>query len=63
MEWFNENKDWLLSGIAVTIPVAIIGWFLAKKTFSQKQSGGKGSTNIQIGRDVNVKKTTRDNNE
>ena len=56
MEWFIQNKEWLLSGIAVAIPIAIIGWLLNKRSRSvnQKQQSGHRSTNIQIGGDIRI---------
>ncbi len=54
MEWLISNKEWLLSGIAVTLPIALISWFFIKKGNTQKQKGGKGSTNIQVGGDFSV---------
>jgi len=54
MQWFIQNKEWLLSGIAVTLPVAAIGWWLAKRsrTIHQTQRSGRQSTNVQIGGDI-----------
>lgn len=49
MEWILENKDWIFSGIAITVPLAIIGWFISTRGNKQIQKGGKGSTNIQVG--------------
>lgn len=49
MEWIVENKEWLFSGIAIAIPLAIIGWIISKKGNKQNQKGGNGSTNIQVG--------------
>jgi hypothetical protein len=49
MEWITENKDWLFSGIAIAIPLAIIGWFISSRRNKQFQKGGDNSTNIQVG--------------
>lgn len=49
MEWIVENKDWLFSGIAISVPLALIGWFLSTRRNKQVQKGGKNSTNIQVG--------------
>ena len=54
MEWLIANKEWLLSGILVSIPIAVVGWFFAKKGNLQKQKSGKGSTNIQVGKDFSI---------
>ena len=49
IEWIIENKTWLFSGIAVAIPIAIIGWFLyrSRNKTVQKQKSGSQSINIQ----------------
>jgi hypothetical protein len=43
MEWIIENKDWLFSGIAISVPLAIVGWIIS--TRGNKQVGG----NFKIG--------------
>ena len=53
MDWLIQNKEWLLSGVAVAVPLAIIGWLIATRGNKQTQKGGKGSTNIQAGGDIN----------
>lgn len=54
MEWIAANKEWLFGGAAVAVPLAIIGWLLAARHNSQRQKGGDGSMNIQVGRDFKV---------
>lgn len=49
MEWITENKDWLFSGVAIAIPLAIIGWLISSRRNKQVQKGGNNSTNIQVG--------------
>ena len=49
MEWIIENKDWLFSGIAIAVPLAIVGWLIYSRVNKQVQKGGKNSTNIQVG--------------
>jgi hypothetical protein len=49
MEWIIENKNWLFSGIAIAIPLAIVGWIISTRRTKQVQKGGKNSTNIQVG--------------
>lgn len=49
MEWIIKNKEWLFSGIAIAIPLAIIGWFISSQGNKQIQKGGNNSTNIQVG--------------
>lgn len=31
LDWLIQNKTWLFSGIAVSVPVALIGWILSRK--------------------------------
>lgn len=54
MEWISENKDWLFSGIAIAIPIAVIGWFTSSRKNKQIQKGGDNSTNIQVGGNLNL---------
>lgn len=49
MEWIIENKGWLFSGIAIAVPLAIVGWVISTRGNKQVQKGGKNSTNIQVG--------------
>ncbi|HEY5581757.1 MAG TPA: hypothetical protein VIK56_11465 [Rhodoferax sp.] len=54
MEWIIQNKEWLFSGIAIAIPLAIIGWFLSTRVNTQVQKGGDDSTNIQVGGSLRI---------
>lgn len=54
IEWIIENKTWLFSGIAIAIPLALIGWFISSRNSKQVQKGGKNSTNIQVGGNFNI---------
>ena len=54
MEWIAENKDWLFSGIAIALPLAIVGWFISSRKNRQSQKGGNNSTNIQVGGDFKM---------
>ena len=49
MEWIIHNKEWLFSGIAISIPIAILGWIFFSRGNRQVQKGGDNSTNIQVG--------------
>ena len=62
MHWLSANKEWLLSGVLVTLPLAVVGWFLSRRSGGgvQKQKGGRGSKNVQVGRDLIVKQERRD---
>ncbi|MBD3895944.1 hypothetical protein IEI94_08790 [Halomonas sp. ML-15] len=54
MEWISENKDWLFSGVAIAMPLAIIGWLISSRRKKQIQKGGDNSTNIQVGRNLRI---------
>ena len=56
MNWLINNKEWLLSGVAVAIPLAVLGFLLKKKQPQQKQVIGKNSKGNQAGRDINIGK-------
>lgn len=59
MEWILSNKEWLLSGIGITIPSMLFAWFLQKKkraAQTQSQRSGNNSTNLQAGRDITTGK-------
>ena len=56
LDWILENQQWLFSGAAVAIPIAILGWlWKSRSNKSQVQKGGKNSTNIQVGGDLNYR--------
>lgn len=54
MEWIVENKDWLFSGAAIALPLAVIGWFISSRKIRQTQKGGNNSTNIQVGGNLKI---------
>lgn len=54
MEWIIKNKDWLFSGVAIAIPLAIIGWLFTSQGNRQIQKGGDKSTNIQVGGNLKI---------
>jgi hypothetical protein len=56
MEWIIENKQWLFSGIAIAVPLAIVGWLVtnSKKQIRQRQKSGSGSINLQAGGNINM---------
>lgn len=41
LTWIKRNKEWLFSGIAVSVPLAIIGWvgFSEGETIQQNNTG------------------------
>lgn len=64
LEWIWGNRQWTLSGVAVVVPLTLVGW-LAAVAFgrhatpgrSVKQSARTGADIIQAGRDVNISVT------
>lgn len=54
MDWIIENKEWLFSGVAIAIPLAIIGWLISTRKSKQVQKGGENSTNIQVGGNLDI---------
>lgn len=64
MNWLNENKDWLFSGLLVAIPLAVIGWFIASRANNnQSQKSGDNSTNIQAGGNITISKRGKKRSE
>lgn len=60
MEWIAENKEWLFSGIAIALPIAIIGWLIVSRKNKQIQKSGDNSTNIQVGGNLSVRGNKED---
>lgn len=64
MNWIIDNKDWLFSGIAIAVPIALIGWFFVKKQNKQNnqtQQSGTNSTNIQVGGNIEINSKKNNN--
>jgi len=61
--WLSEHYKWIFSGVGVTVIVGIFTLFFTKKQASSSQiiRSGKGSTNIQSGRDVIIGTQTKKN--
>ena len=32
VHWIVSNKEWLLSGIGIAVPLALLGWWLQSKS-------------------------------
>lgn len=54
LEWLLDNKEWLFSGIAIAIPIALVGWWLSTRS-NQNQVSGNNSNNIQAGGNITIK--------
>ena len=52
MGWIINNKEWLFSGIAIAVPLGIIGWFISTKKNKQNIKSGKDSKNFQAGGNI-----------
>ena len=55
--WIIKNKEWLFSGIGVMTLIWVIKLIFKKSNASSTQiiRSGDGSTNVQGGRDVDVR--------
>ena len=62
IEWLIENKEWLLSGILVSVPIACIGWYISKSTNSKQQTqySGDNSRNFQAGKNIKISTNKND---
>jgi hypothetical protein len=47
LDCIMQNKEWLFSGIAVAVPLAIIGWWYSKRK-SDSGAGSSKSTTYSI---------------
>lgn len=55
LKWILNNKDWIFSGIGVSVIAGLMAWVARRKNKpTQKQSSGSGSVNIQAGRDIDI---------
>ncbi len=50
LDWIIANKNWLFSGVAVAVPLAIIGWLYSKRGKGESTIG----SNNRAGRDQTV---------
>ncbi len=60
LDWVISNKEWLFSGLAIAVPLAIIGWLFGGKKSKQTQKSGSHSTNIQAAGNVNIEPVKSD---
>lgn len=58
LEWINDNREWVFSGIGAVIIGTVLAFFLkgkhASSAIQQTARSGDASQNIQAGRDVNI---------
>ena len=55
-----ENKEWLFSGVLISVPIALMGWFFSNKKLQQNQRSGNNSTNIQVGESFTINQKRND---
>lgn len=54
LDWIGKNIEWLLSGVAVSIPVAIFGWWLQRRSPQGQQSATAEGRSVVIQAGGNV---------
>lgn len=54
MIWLLKNKDWIFSGIGVSIIGIFASWLFRRNKSSQTQKAGNNSANYQAGGDIKV---------
>lgn len=61
LDYLITNKEWIFSGIGVSV----VSWVLFRKSAGARQSqkSGDNSTNIQAGGDINFTNSDKDGND
>lgn len=54
MDWLIANKEWVFSGVGLSILSILIALFRELNNKGQNQKVGDNSTAIQVGRDLKV---------
>jgi len=56
IEWFLSNMNWLLSGILVSVPIAIFGFSRKRRQRESalSQKSGDNSKSYQAGKNINI---------
>ncbi|KJG01698.1 hypothetical protein [Photobacterium angustum] len=54
MDWLIENKEWVFSGIGVSVVVFFLSFFNKGKQLKQSQKSGGNSKNYQAGGDIKI---------
>jgi hypothetical protein len=64
VKWINDNKEWIFSGAGVVFITAIYYVIFKRKKSgsSQKIRTGDNSINIQAGRDIEIRRESKNNN-
>lgn len=53
INWICTNKEWVFSGLGVSVILLIFSIF-KKSNSAQRQKSGDNSTNYQAGGDINI---------
>ncbi len=49
VKWIIDNSEWLFSGVAIAVPLAIIGWLCSKRKSEAKKTSTYSVQQINIG--------------
>ena len=65
LEWIFDNKEWLFSGVGLTVVGWLVRVIFMKRQASSTQSivSGDSSKNVQAGRDVSIRTKKRNDVE
>lgn len=55
IQWIIANKEWVFSGIGLSLLTILIGFFKKKRLINQSKKNGNNSTNIQAGQNIRIK--------
>lgn len=63
LDWISDNRAWIFDGIGAIAITSLIGIIFKRKNNSGAiyQKGGRGSTNLQAGRDLNINRELKEN--
>lgn len=54
MSWLIENKEWIFSGIGVSLIAFVLSFFNKSKQLKQSQRSGSNCKNYQAGDDIKI---------
>ncbi|REG86558.1 hypothetical protein [Marinomonas pollencensis] len=54
MNWLIENKEWIFSGVGVSVIIFILSVLRKNSDSKQVQKSGANSTNYQAGGDIKI---------
>ncbi len=56
-DWIMQNKTWLFSGVAVSVPIALAGWLLSRKNGGniEQHTHGEKSPTVNTKGDVDIR--------